>query len=134
MYKKLFTLSVLLSFLFFSNCNKQPYFPDYSNVKGYVIGKETCSTDESQDYWLVDLSYLSNTPRYGDTLVINGGVYANVVKTKGLADTTKHIGTPISIDFKIITPNKVETTGCTVANPITYSVKEIFIINLFIIR
>jgi hypothetical protein len=25
--------------------------------------------------------------------------------------------------------NKVQTTGCTVANPITYNLKELFIIN-----
>jgi len=128
----LITLSFLL--LQFIACNKPPYKPDYNNVKGYVIGKETCNTDETKDYWLIDLTYLPNTPQFGDTLFLNGQYYTNVVKTKGLTDTVKHVGKAVSIDFKTITSDKVITTGCNVSNPITYDLKEIFVINLFEIR
>ena len=36
---------------------------------------------------------------------------------------------PVSMDFNVISANKVETTGCSVANPVTYKLKELFIIN-----
>lgn len=113
----------------YSACNKPPAEADYDNVKGYVIGKETCNADEKKDYWLIDLTYYWDTPRYGDTLVLNGVTYTNVVKVKGLAEELKQIGMRVSLDFKTITPHKVVTTGCTVANPITYNLKELFIIN-----
>lgn len=128
------TFFVFFASLFILACIKEPYKPDYSSVNGYVIGKETCNNDEKQDYWLIDLTYSSPTPQYGDTLFLNGQYYSNVVKTKGLTDTVKHIGTPVTIDFKTITPDKVITTGCTVPNSVTYPLKEIFVINLFEIR
>jgi hypothetical protein len=96
-------------------------------VAGYVIGKEICDTNEKNDYWLVDLTYRPNTPQYGDTLFFNGEYYFNVVKTKGLRDTVKHIGKAVDIEFKTITSKKIETTGCNVVNPITYDLKEIFV-------
>lgn len=103
-------------------------------MKGYVIGKEICNNDETKDYWLVDLTYFSDTPQYGDTLVLNGVTYANVVKLKRLAEELKQLRMPVSIDFKTVTPNKIETNGCTVDNPIVYNLKELFIINQFEIR
>lgn len=89
MKKLLLLLSILLSVILFftyATCNKPPYVPDYKNVKGYVIGKEICNTDEAKDYWLIDLTYLPNTPQYGDTFVLNGNTYTNVVKTRGLGE------------------------------------------------
>lgn len=117
-----------------ATCTKPPYIPDFKIALGYVIGKESCTTDETKDYWLVDLTYLPNAPQYGDTLVLNGVTYTNVIKTKDLAERLKKIGMQVSIDFKVISANKVETTGCTIANPVTYNVKELFIINQFEIR
>jgi len=109
-------------------CTKQPFEPDYTNAGGYVIGRENCKANDD-DYWLVDLSVYSNTPQYGDTLTLNGGVYTNVVKLKGLDQRLKQVGIRVSIDFKTVTPDKVITSGCGVASPITYSLKELFIIN-----
>lgn len=121
-------LSSFSYLMFFTSCNKPPYTPDFNNVNGYVIGKETCSTDDTKDYWLIDFTYDTNTPQYGDTLILNGITYTNVIKTKDLDPKLKRIGLKVFIDFKIITPNKIETTGCNVINPITYRLKEIFII------
>jgi len=53
---------------------------------------------------------------------------------KGLDQRLKKIGMKVSFDFKTVTTNKVETPGCNVTNPITYRVKELFIINQFKIR
>jgi hypothetical protein len=124
-------LALLLVLYVFSyaNCNKPPYVPDYNNVTGYVIGKETCHADAAANYWLVDLTYRPDTPQYGDTLLLNGNTYTNVIKTKGLAERLKEIGMKVSLDFKIITPERIETTGCNVADPVTYRLKELFIIN-----
>lgn len=124
---------IIFSFLllgFFSCNNREPYKPDTTLVAGYVIGKETCNTDETKDYWLVDLTYRPSTPQYGDTLFYNGHYYTNVVKTKGLNDKVKRIGIPIDIEFKTITTYKVKTTGCDINDSITYDLKEIFIINI----
>jgi hypothetical protein len=121
--------SVIFLLLFFASCKKPPYYPPYKNVKGFVIGKETCTGNPDEEYWLVDLTFRANTPQYGDTLLLNGVTYTNVVKTKGLRDL-KQIGKRVSIDFDTITSTQVETTGCTVTNSITYRLKEIFVINL----
>ncbi len=104
--KALFTL--FFAVFSFVNCNREPYKPDTTLVAGYVIGKEICHTDETQDYWLVDLTYRTHTPQYGDTIFFKGRTYTNVVKTKGLADTAKHINTPLDIEFKTITLIKLQ--------------------------
>ncbi len=131
--KLLFTTSIVS--LLMLSCRRQgPFIPDYSNAGGYVIAKETCNSDLSQDYWLVDLTYYRDTPQYGDTITINTTIFTNVVKVKGLDQRLKQIGMTISLDFKTVTPNKVETAGCGVANPEIYKLKELFIINQFEIR
>lgn len=117
---------VLATFL---SCKKRPFIADYTNTGGYVIGREVCNSNEIEEYWLVDLTYYSNTPQYGDTLILNGVTYTNVVKVKTLDQRLKVIGTKVSFDFKTITPNKVITTGCNVTSPVTYDLKELFIIN-----
>ncbi len=131
--KKLNTTTCIIIVLLFS-CNKYPYKLDYKNVGGYVIAKEVCKANEADNYWLIDLTYYQNTPQYGDTLVLNGRTYTNVIKLKGLDQGLKQIGMTVAFDFKTITPDKVQTTGCIVANPITYNLKELFIINQFEIR
>jgi hypothetical protein len=113
----------------YGSCNKQPYKIDYSNIRGYVIGKEICHTDPTEDYWLIDFTYYANTPHIGDTLVLNGTTYTNVLKAKGLDSTLKQIGLRVSIDYKITSSTKIITTGCTIVNPVTYPLKEIFILN-----
>lgn len=105
--------------------NKRPFKPDYNNIGGVVIGKEICNSDPNQDYWLIDFA---NSSKVGDTLVLNGITYTNVLKVKGLDQRLKEIGTKVSIDYRTITPTKVITTACTVTNSLTYSLKEIFII------
>jgi len=127
-------ISTLLVSLVMLSCNKPPFKPDYTNAGGYVIAKETCYADVSQDYWLVDLTYYRDTPQYGDTITINTNTYTNVVKVKGLDQRLKQIGATVAFDFKTITPNKVETTGCDVTSPLTYKLKDLFIINQFEIR
>jgi len=117
-----------LCLIFYSCNNKQPFKPDFIHIGGYVIGKENCNTDESNDYWLLDFNVYPNSPHIGDTLVLNGITYTNVLKVKGLDPRFKQIGFRVSIDYNKIS-NKVITIGCTVASPVVYSLKEIFIIN-----
>lgn len=52
---------LLIYLLSVTSCNKPPYKADYENIGGYVIGKETCNTDESQDYWLLDFTVYPNS-------------------------------------------------------------------------
>ncbi len=110
-------------------CNKPPFKPDYENIGGYVIGKEACNVDENQDYWLMDFTVYPNTPSVGDAITLNGTTYTNVLKVKGLDQRLKQIGMRVSIDYSTITSSKITTTGCTVVSPVTYALKEIFIIN-----
>jgi hypothetical protein len=133
--KKLFLICLSIVILFvYGSCNKPPHKPDYENIGGYVIGKETCHVDENQDYWLLDFTVYPNSPKVGDTLTLNGSTYTNVLKLKGLDSRLKQIGMRVSIDYKIISNTKVITSGCTVANPVTYPLKEITILNQFEIR
>jgi hypothetical protein len=129
---KLLKLNLFFSLVYFfsaTSCNRLPYKPDFENIAGYVIGKETCSTDETQDYWLLDFTVSSNSPKLGDTLILNGTTYTNVLKLKGLAPTLKQTGMRVSIDYREISNSKIITSGCTVLSPITYPLKEIFILN-----
>ena len=62
-------LYISLSALILVSCsNKEPFIPDYNNIRGYVIGKENCTSDETKDYWLIDFTYGSNNPHVGDTV------------------------------------------------------------------
>jgi hypothetical protein len=124
---------IVLSFIFPSCNNKTPFKPDYSNIGGYVIGRETCDTNETNDYWLLDFNVYPNTPHVGDTLVLNGITHTNVLKVKGLDPRLKQIGMRVSIDYNKIS-NRALTTGCTVTSPVVYFLKEIFIIYQFEIR
>ena len=57
------------------SCKKPPFKTDYENIGGYVIEKETCNIDETQNYWLLDFTVYPNSPKVGDTLVLNGVTY-----------------------------------------------------------
>ena len=123
-------LFILAFFYFISlSCNnKQPFKPDYSNIGGYVIGKESCDTNEINDYWLLDFTVHPNSPHIGDTLLLNNITYTNVLKVQGLDPSLKKIGVKVSIDYNKIS-NKELTSGCTVSSPVIYFLKEIYIIN-----
>ena len=132
MPQKITLLIMSIVFVIFStgsSCNKQPYKPDYKNITGYVIGKETCNSDETKDYWLIDFTYGTNNPKVGDTLLITGITYTNVLKTRGLDQQLKTVGLRVSIDYRIISVDKVITVGCNAATPVTYSLKELTILN-----
>ena len=120
---------VIISFLVGSSCNKQPFKPDYKNIRGYVIGKETCNTDDTKDYWLIDFTFGSDNPKVGDTLLLNGNTYTNVLKTKMLDQQLKTFGLRVSIDYRIISADKIVTSGCSVPSPVTYNLKELTILN-----
>jgi hypothetical protein len=125
------TIFFILSIFFIGvSCNnKEPFKLPYDNIGGYVIGNETCNADATQNYWLLDFTVYPNSPHIGDTLTLNGNIYTNVLKVKGLGERLKQVGMRVSIDYNIVTANKVITKGCTVSNPITYDLKEISIIN-----
>lgn len=130
-----FSIGLLISiFYIFSSCNnKTPFKPDYSNIGGYVIGKESCDTNETNDYWLLDFNVYPNTPHVGDTLILNGITYTNVLKVKGLDPRLKQIGMRVSIDYNKISAREL-TMGCSVRSPEVYFLKEILIIYQFEIR
>ena len=128
-YLILFMGAIISIISIIGSCKHGIDIADYTNTGGFVIGRETCNTNDTEDYWLVDLTYYPNTPQYGDTLVLGGITYTNVVKVKGLDQRLKKIGMKVSFDFKTVTTNKVETMGCNVTNPKTYKLKELFIIN-----
>lgn len=130
-YKLFYLITFLLTVLFFiaiSCNNKQPFKPDYKNIGGVVIGKETCNTDDANDYWLIDFNYYPDQPQRGDTLILDGIIYTNVLKVKGLDPKLKHIGIGVAIDYNKIGDREL-TTGCTVNSPVVYNLKEIFIID-----
>jgi hypothetical protein len=124
----LYVLSFTLFFV--SSCNnKQPFIPGYNNIKGYVIGKETCNSDETKDYWLIDFTYGSDNPHVGDTILVNGITFNNVLKTKGLDQQLRIMGLRVTIDYRVISSTKATSTGCDVLTPVTYSLKELTILN-----
>jgi hypothetical protein len=135
--------NLFLSLLIFSfaitfrsvSCKREPFKPDFEHAGGYVIGKEICKANPDEDYWLIDLSHSGNRPglNYGDTITINGVFYKNMIKTLQLRPQLKVIGKAVSFDFKL-SSSKVQTTGCTVANPVIYSLKEMNVIASFEIR
>jgi hypothetical protein len=119
----------LLSFLF-SNlcCRKDDFTAPFPNLKGIVIVREVCNSDTSKDYWLID--FTSGTPikQVGDTLVIDGFKYNNVLKTKELDTSLQIPGQKVSIFYKTISADKVITSTCDLANPVTYPLKELTIL------
>ncbi len=127
--KYFFVTISFLTVVCISCSNKEPFKLPYKNIGGYVIGNETCNTDATQNYWVLDFTVYPNSPHIGDTLTLNGTAYTNVLKVKGLDARLKQVGMRVSIDYNVVTANKVITKGCTVSNPLTYNLKEISIIN-----
>lgn len=128
------TIGVTALMFFCSGCKKEPFIADYSNAQGVVIGKEECSIDENMEYWLIDFSHIDNSVQLGDTLFLNGRTYNNVLKTKDLSPGLKKVDMQVSIDYKIISAEKILSANCGKPNPIVYYLKEIFIINQFEVR
>ena len=127
--------SLFIIILVGASCSGKEYFKSpHANIGGYVIGNETCNTDVTQNYWLLDFTVYPNSPQIGDTLFLNGMTYTNVLKVKGLDARLKQVGMRVAIDYNVVSSGKVITTGCTVNNPITYDLKEISIIHQFEIR
>ena len=115
------------------SCKTEPFKPNFENAGGYVIGKETCNADTSKDFWIIDLSIFPLPNNYGDSLILNGTKYSHVVKTVGLAPQFHFIGARVGFDFHIST-SPVQTTNCNLANPDTYFLKEMNVINQAEIR
>lgn len=126
-------LAVILMTLRSTSC-KGPYELPYESIAGYVIGKETCNTDALQDYWLLDFTVYPNSQQVGDTLVLNGITYKNVLKMRRLEPAFQQVGKKVSVDYNSITPYKVSTADCTVASPVTYQLKEVFSIRQVEVR
>jgi hypothetical protein len=128
-------LLLLLIFLGIYNisCKTEPYKPNFEIAGGYVIGKEKCNLDTTKDYWLIDFSIYPLPNNYGDSLILNGITYKHVVKTTQLAAQFKLISSRVGFDF-YLTASSVQTSNCSVSNPITYSLKEMQILRQSEIR
>jgi hypothetical protein len=111
-----------------SSCSKDTSAPDFITRTGTVIGKEYCKSDTTKDYWLVNLDTIVNQASFGDTAQISNTTYNHVVKTLQLPDEVKVRGTRISVDFKKLSNGKVSSTDCLIQTPVTYSLKELFIL------
>ena len=126
-------MSLLACVAWLMSCKTEPFKPNFENAGGYVIGKETCNVDTSQDFWLIDLSIFPLPNNYGDSLTLNGIKYGHVVKTVGLAPQFKFIGARVGFDFNLST-SPMQATNCNVTNPDTYLLKEMNVINQAEIR
>jgi hypothetical protein len=111
------------------SCNNKEPLDALPNIGGYVIGREICTSDPQNDYWIIDFTAYADAPQIGDTLLLDGISYTNVLKVHGLHKNLQNIGMAVFIEYNKVSTGKVVTTGCTVANPVTYELKEIFIIN-----
>ena len=118
-----------------SSCKNGNDLIDFDHAGGYVIGKEICNLDTSKDFWLIDLSYEYNPSgyNYGVSITINGIFYKHMIKTKQLLPELKVIGKKVSFDFHL-SSTKVISSGCIIANPTTYNLKEMQVISSFEIR
>ena len=134
MYRRLLICQLIILITAISCNNKEPFYPPYDHIGGYVIGNETCSDDPKNDYWLLDFTAYRDYPQIGDTITTNGNTYTNVLKVKGLDERLQHLGMAVSVDYNKTSSAKVITTGCTISNPVTYQLKELFIINQFEMR
>jgi hypothetical protein len=133
LFFSLLFFSLFLTFLS-SSCKRDPYIPDFDHAGGYVIGKEVCKADTAQDNWLIDLSIdYSAANTFGDTITINGTTYNHMVKTTQLLPQFHVIGKRVAFDCHF-SSSKVQTTGCTISNPITYNLKEMTVLSTGEIR
>jgi hypothetical protein len=114
---------IILAIVGISCSNKEPYKLNHEIAGGFVIGRESCSKDTTQDYWLLDLTAMGANRQYGDTISLQGEVYTNVVKARGLDTSFQKIGKKIVIEFTI-SKEKVITESCEVNEPVTYPLKE----------
>lgn len=112
-----------------SSCNtKVPFHPLYESSAAYVIGRENCYTDTSKDYWLLDFSVWPGTKQYGDTIILHGKTYTNVVRSLGLVAPHNMLGQKVALNFTI-SSNRFKDSGCDVTSADTFYLKEIKIIS-----
>ena len=118
----IFRLSFLIVICF--SCNKKPYNPPYEVVGGYVIGKERCHSDTTQDNWLIDLSVVPlNNNKFGDTLNLNGLDFYHVVKTNQLASQFKFYGAKVAFHAHI-SSTRISSSNCDLSAAVTFPLKE----------
>ncbi|MEJ7675472.1 MAG: hypothetical protein WKF59_22885 [Chitinophagaceae bacterium] len=128
-YLILFMGAIISIISIIGSCKHGIDIADYTNTGGFVIGRETCNTNDTRRLLACRPYVLSKYTTVWRHIGFRGITYTNVVKVKGLDQRLKKIGMKVSFDFKTVTTIKVETTGCNVTNPITYKLKELFIIN-----
>jgi hypothetical protein len=129
----LFLSFIVILPVFIISCKTEPYKPNFENSGGFIIGKEKCNVDTTQDYWLIDLSIFPLPNSYDDSLILNGITYRHVVKTKGLASQFKFIGAKVDFDFHL-SSFPVQTANCNIPNPASYLLKEMNVLNQAEIR
>ncbi|MBX2923659.1 MAG: hypothetical protein KF746_15765 [Chitinophagaceae bacterium] len=83
MYKRISVCSLLM-LLTACSCNNKEPLDALPNIGGYVIDREICTSDPQNDYWIIDFTAYANVPQIGDTLLLDGISYTNVLKVHGL--------------------------------------------------
>jgi len=112
------------TFLAVSACKEHgPYKMPYNGAVGTVIAKETCNTDTTKDYWLIEIySASSQGQQFGDKLSLNGITYTNAIKTADLHESLKKVGQKVGFDFTI-TGAATSTPNCNITGPKIYTLK-----------
>lgn len=105
---------------------KPPFLIEYLKVDGIVIGKEKCKNNQSQDYWLISFNPIDTKP-FGNQITLEGKAYTNVMKTLHLPIDAKKVGQKILIEYVSLNDVDIETTGCEVADPLTFTIHEMLI-------
>lgn len=118
-----FLFSALLILFTLACKDNSPLKSPYEGAVGTVIAKETCNTDQSKDYWLIEIfSASSEQQQFGDKVTLNGITYTNVIKTAGLPENLKKVGQKVGFDFTIAS-TATSTPNCSVTNPVIYTLK-----------
>jgi len=111
-----------------SACSKKPpYTLTNETGTGVVLGQESCSSVNTKNAWLINLSGPNNQNKtYGDTITFGGFKYYNVVKSFNLPFAAQIQNKKFF--FQFLQGSKSVTTSCDVHYPSAYDLTEINIL------
>lgn len=106
------------------SCNGEINKPKYSHGVGFVVIRETCFLDPTNDPWIVDISYPVPQSEFGDSINIDGINYLHAVRSFDLPDSMKIEGLAIDFDF-LSNGKKATLSGCNADSSSIFNLKEV---------
>jgi hypothetical protein len=121
---------IVAQFIFTASCKRdvEPHVDREKSLSGYVIAREICHLDARKDYWLIDFTYTDNQLQLGDTLLLDGIEYTNVLKVKELDPRFHRPRMAVKMVYESDPAVAPEPADCDHPDAAVYLLKELVVV------